>query len=87
MTNTIQVGDKFKRTDDMRYKDNGEDGIHHIVSIVEVTKVEGVQASWKTIEILEETGKPSWNPNSMETTGGFNITMFEKYPSKRLVKL
>ena len=70
----IKVGTRFKLFESRPYWDGGRHAIHHLETIVEVTEVNNPRgyAAYKTIEVLVEEDRPSWNPDPM-TTGGFMI--------------
>lgn len=81
----VKVGTHLKHTVSMPYKDHGKEGIHHLVTVVEVTSIKGDHAEFKTVEVLEESGIPSWGSRPLETTGGFSISRsqsFQPYGAK-----
>lgn len=57
---------KMKYTSRQAYNDKGGvKGVHIVEAVVEFT---GNQ--WKVVEVLSESGRPSWNPDPMTMSGG-----------------
>jgi hypothetical protein len=74
-TADVEVGDRFIHTLVMPYVD-GERGsqVHRVKLLIEVTKVERTNASWKRVETLENVNPPSWVRTGCGIeNGGFSI--------------
>lgn len=69
----VMVGDRFIHKTRLPYRDGDVSGVHHIVAVVEVTKVEGLQAEYKVVEVVMESGKPSFAGDAMNSGGGFSL--------------
>ena len=77
----VEVGTRLKATHDWPYRDANGTGTHHLITEVEVTKIENGLAYYKTVSVIEESGRPSWNPDPFVvgedgTSGGFAIKYY-----------
>lgn len=57
----VKVGDRFLHTVQSPYVDGDIRNTRLTTLIIEVTKVEGCGADWKTVEVLSDLYKPSWS--------------------------
>jgi hypothetical protein len=88
---TIYVGARFEVSEEHPWfdknpiNDGPRNGVHRYRAIIEVTRVKYPQAEYKTVRVLEESGRPSWGFDPADVTGGFSIPLFQ--PSRFKVVL
>jgi hypothetical protein len=56
---TLNTADRFTKKGAHRYTENGERRIHRMELLCEVTSVNAVGFSWRTVEVLSEDERPT----------------------------
>jgi len=73
----IKVGDRLKYTSNLPY--GKERSIHRVVRVVEVTAVFPAACDWRTVDIVEESGRPPWmtRESVLAVTGGVMLRFID----------
>lgn len=80
----IEVGDRFEIEDRMPFTDERGYRVHYVKSVIEITKVDARNASYKTVKVVEEKHRPSFASDQTIVTGGFALDFAKEYLIRRV---
>ncbi len=73
-TPRVRVGDRYEFASSHFYGKNGVYRYHYRI-VIEITAVDADIAEWEAVEVLEESGRPSWEKQDLLALTGAVATV------------
>lgn len=83
----VKVGDRFEHTWSAKWVDGADGGNHFRRTTIEVTAVDKYNAEYKDVEVLEESGLPTWCAPKQLFSGGFAVRFVVDGSNKSLRRI